>query len=576
MNYVHRLRHATNPINTQATERMSPLSTMRKGMHSGIPSCDMIMSIVDQSLGAINIANKLPTVHDSPPRPKTKLFNDMRREITCHETIHQSTTLCDSSGAVSIKPFGTQRDTHALGIWNALRSFGGNLSHVHLDVIGDTTLPIEPLANGDPEQPRSAQNLLLDSLENMEPHCGCFHELPPWYSITCDSHILTGYRVNYDALLSLKSIFQLHNETANIWTEFLPALLLAGLVIYFNFADGHFWASSDVHSPLTKSILFISVPLVLMRPIISGFAHTLSAMSQKASKIWWKLDFLSIIVATGAGSMIWIHCVFFCDTNLQILYGFAVFALSASTMMTAMTSQNSVIRDLSIGAFFIFTLIFIYFYELYLFFLSTSEMNIPNSMMMYWSISVGCILCAVVFRATQCPESIFVKRRFKRLMQKAFEEQFVMNKNDENGVEATGGDARKPHLKQQVSFERMLEDIQSFAGVRENKLAKIETMEHALSNDVNPDTLHVRKQELQKEIEKLENEIMNSIQNEITVEQCMETAYVELISNEQKQWFNYVFTSHNCWHIFLNLAVVFSVAAWKEYFDWRALEKNWC
>jgi hypothetical protein len=36
--------------------------------------------------------------------------------------------------------------------------------------------------------------------------------------------ILTGYRVNFSAQLCLKSLFRWHNETLNVWTEFVPML----------------------------------------------------------------------------------------------------------------------------------------------------------------------------------------------------------------------------------------------------------------------------------------------------------------------------------------------------------------
>ena len=42
-----------------------------------------------------------------------------------------------------------------------------------------------------------------------------------------NKYILTGYRINYDSWPAiLKSIFQWHNETMNIWTH------LVGFIVY--------------------------------------------------------------------------------------------------------------------------------------------------------------------------------------------------------------------------------------------------------------------------------------------------------------------------------------------------------
>jgi hypothetical protein len=44
--------------------------------------------------------------------------------------------------------------------------------------------------------------------------------------------VVTGYRVNYnDSFKALRSLFQLHNETVNIWSHLLGALLFIALLI---------------------------------------------------------------------------------------------------------------------------------------------------------------------------------------------------------------------------------------------------------------------------------------------------------------------------------------------------------
>lgn len=49
-----------------------------------------------------------------------------------------------------------------------------------------------------------------------------------------NNHITHGYRINFDNPKKiLKSLFMLHNESVNIWSHFLPAILIIILIISF-------------------------------------------------------------------------------------------------------------------------------------------------------------------------------------------------------------------------------------------------------------------------------------------------------------------------------------------------------
>lgn len=54
-----------------------------------------------------------------------------------------------------------------------------------------------------------------------------FHSLPE--ALRDNEYITKYYRVNYSGRQTIRSLFGLHNETANIWSHFLGALLLAHL-----------------------------------------------------------------------------------------------------------------------------------------------------------------------------------------------------------------------------------------------------------------------------------------------------------------------------------------------------------
>lgn len=70
------------------------------------------------------------------------------------------------------------------------------------------------------------------------PYIGYYTEAPKY---TLDNKfLLTGYRVNYNTIslaisnkyYNLESAFQIHNETCNIWSHFIPLLIYLMLLIH--------------------------------------------------------------------------------------------------------------------------------------------------------------------------------------------------------------------------------------------------------------------------------------------------------------------------------------------------------
>jgi len=70
------------------------------------------------------------------------------------------------------------------------------------------------------------------------PYIGTRDEQAPWQKKLFSKHIETGYRINFSSpRLCLSSLFQLHNETANIWTHLLGVLCFFFLGIYLTFFE---------------------------------------------------------------------------------------------------------------------------------------------------------------------------------------------------------------------------------------------------------------------------------------------------------------------------------------------------
>eukprot|EP01084_Bolivina_argentea_P075359 136616_1 len=178
--------------------------------------------------------------------------------------------------------------------------------------------------------------------------------------------------------------------------------------------------------------------------------------------------------------------------------------------MTALTTRNGIIRDLSLGAFFVFTLMFLYIYEAYILLISSQPKNMPYPAYIYWTISAFFLFPAVAFRATKFPESFFVKREFKKLMKKAYQERFAIQsggndyeykiktdknkkqklKQDDNDTDEDSNDNdehKRATATKQHSFEKMLADMQSYSYQTQNALANIENLDSHLYDDVDND-----------------------------------------------------------------------------------------
>lgn len=164
-----------------------------------------------------------------------------------------------------------------------------------------------PLSKGD-EHPAGVQpSKLLNS-----------DEVPSWYTHNCYQHIRTGYRpVNASAILCFQSLGHLHNETVNIYSHLIPAVIaLVGnylFHIYFlsKFPDASWSDHLVFHIYLTGSVICFGV---------SSLYHTLICHSAYVADLWVRLDYAAIIVQILGSFISGIYVSFYCEPQLQRLY----------------------------------------------------------------------------------------------------------------------------------------------------------------------------------------------------------------------------------------------------------------
>ncbi|KAK1833475.1 adiponectin receptor protein 1 [Podospora conica] len=122
-------------------------------------------------------------------------------------------------------------------------------------------------------------------------------EILPWQRD--NEFIMTGYRrASFSYAASLKTLFGIHNETANIWSHLLGALLFIAL-------SAHFFVWSRLpHGLLFADGLAVGVYLlgVIVCFLLSTVYHTFSDHSPHMHKFGNELDHLGIVlVIWGTG-----------------------------------------------------------------------------------------------------------------------------------------------------------------------------------------------------------------------------------------------------------------------------------
>jgi adiponectin receptor len=131
-------------------------------------------------------------------------------------------------------------------------------------------------------------------------------------------HIQSNYRrASYSYARSFASIFHVHNETVNIWTHLLPAMLsLPSAAVLYNTLKPRYEkaTSADVAA---MSFFFLGTLLCLG---MSAIYHTLSNHSPKVSKTWNQLDYAGIACLIAGSFVPSVYYGFWCEPGKQILY----------------------------------------------------------------------------------------------------------------------------------------------------------------------------------------------------------------------------------------------------------------
>lgn len=152
--------------------------------------------------------------------------------------------------------------------------------------------------------------------EKSRPALITYENLPEWYQD--NKFICAAYRpVSNSTQACFKSWLYLHNETVNIYTHLVPAILslLAEGLIYQHFHTSYPNASVGDH--IVFAVFFLTAAICLG---LSATYHTMMNHSIGVSHLWLRFDFVGIVILTLGCFVSGIYVEFYCKPKLRWIY----------------------------------------------------------------------------------------------------------------------------------------------------------------------------------------------------------------------------------------------------------------
>ncbi|KAF5986484.1 mPR-like GPCR [Fusarium coicis] len=176
------------------------------------------------------------------------------------------------------------------------------------------------------------------------------HDIPEWRQD--NKYILAGYRpMDANYLQVVKSLTFLHNETCNVYTHLIGAILLP---FFATTRFQHIYWSQYIDAPRTDfimfSIFFCSAESCL---IFSAVYHLIGSYSQEVEQFWHRMDLLGIIIVTTGTFIPSIYYIFNCEPMLQKIHWTIVIICGSTTAALISTPEFRTLRwrKMRVGAY---------------------------------------------------------------------------------------------------------------------------------------------------------------------------------------------------------------------------------
>lgn len=149
-----------------------------------------------------------------------------------------------------------------------------------------------------------------------------FRELPSWFD--ANPFILSGYRPESQSWLRcFGSWFYCHNETGNIFSHLIPAVIMA-----LGAAAG--LLGTDHLDTFDSKILAIHLATAILCLAVSALYHTGLNHSEPVAHQWLQFDYGGILALILGNFVSGLHFGFYCTPTLKLLYWTLVGTLARS------------------------------------------------------------------------------------------------------------------------------------------------------------------------------------------------------------------------------------------------------
>ncbi|KAJ9413526.1 hemolysin-III related-domain-containing protein [Fusarium oxysporum] len=161
-----------------------------------------------------------------------------------------------------------------------------------------------------------------------EPRTVALHDIPQWRQ--GNKYILAGYRpmkANYPQVI--KSLSFLHNETWNVYTHLIGAVLLPPYATaILRTISGPQYIDVTRIDFIMFNIFFCSAESCLSS---SAVYHLIGSHSHEAELLWHRRDLIGIVILTVGTFIPGIYYIFYCDPILQKIHWIIVVFCGSAT-----------------------------------------------------------------------------------------------------------------------------------------------------------------------------------------------------------------------------------------------------
>ncbi|KAI8898680.1 hemolysin-III related-domain-containing protein [Globomyces pollinis-pini] len=140
-----------------------------------------------------------------------------------------------------------------------------------------------------------------------------YEELPRY--LRDNNWVITGYRAYYSYPESWRSLFEKHNETFNVWSHIVGALIIIYLIIYSWVAPIHPLITTEERLILTAFLL-----LQMYTMATSSLYHLHLCVDEKAFRFWGCMDFSGISASIGSCSLTVSYFLLHCESGMRVFW----------------------------------------------------------------------------------------------------------------------------------------------------------------------------------------------------------------------------------------------------------------